>query len=316
MKALAMEEADVSLLPTLDETADEGAAAATAIVAVSPVVTPRWQARLNLGFANDAGTSRMVERTHTGPLRVQKPLYPEGPQVCHAIVVHPPGGVVGGDELHIAVSVGAQASALMTTPGAAKWYKANANGYLSQQSVNLQVAAGASLEWLPQETIFFNRAQVRLEQTVELAPDAAYLGCEILCFGRTASGERFDAGCITQSTTIKRGGKLIWFEHGSLGGSAASMNSVLTLAGATVCATLLAAGQPLQATAIEAIRGVCGMAAGEHGQVGVTQMKQILVVRYLGQSSEAARQVMIAAWQIIRPHMLRREAVVPRIWST
>jgi len=316
MKTLAMEEVDASLLSTLDAGAE--AATATATAAFAPAVTPRWQAWLNLGFANDAGTSRMVERTHTGPLRVQKPLYPEGPQVCHAIVVHPPGGVVSGDELHICVSVGAKANALITTPGAAKWYKANANanGYPSLQSVNLKVGAGASLEWLPQETIFFNRAQVRLEQTIELAPDAAYLGCEILCFGRTASGESFDAGCITQSTAIRRDGKLIWFEQGSLTGHAASTNSVLMLSGATVCATLLASGRALPAATIEAIRGICDLTAGEGGQLGVTQMKQMLVVRYLGHSSEAARQVMLAAWQKIRPHLLQREAIVPRIWNT
>ena len=105
------------------------------------------QARLSLGFTDDAGTTRMTERSHFGPLRMQKPLYPENPAVCHAIVVHPPGGVVGGDELQIAARVGDNAHAFITTPGAAKWYKAN--GRISKQDIRLEAGAGASLEWLP-----------------------------------------------------------------------------------------------------------------------------------------------------------------------
>src|ERR1700737_2774164 len=107
------------------------------------VASPSWRARLSLGFADDASTTRLVERSHFGPLRVQKPLYPEGGAVCHAIVVHPPGGVVGGDELTIGAAVGANARALITTPGAAKWYKANDR--VSRQDVHLQIDANASL---------------------------------------------------------------------------------------------------------------------------------------------------------------------------
>ena len=99
-----------------------------------------WDARLQLGFADDAGTTRLLERSHFGPLRVQKPLYPEGPAVCHAIVVHPPGGIVGGDGLSIAATVGPGGRALLTSPGAAKWYKAN--GKLSRQRVTLAAGAG------------------------------------------------------------------------------------------------------------------------------------------------------------------------------
>src|SRR6478672_760713 len=115
-----------------------------------------WQAWLALGFVDDGGTTRLTERSHFGPLRVQKPLYPEGNAICHAIVMHPPGGVVGGDELDVHACVGSGAHAFITTPGAAKWYKAN--GSLSQQSVRLTIGENASLEWLPQETIFFDAA--------------------------------------------------------------------------------------------------------------------------------------------------------------
>lgn len=272
------------------------------------------QARLSLGFAEDDGTTRMIERSHFGPLRVQKPLYPDGPSVCHAIVVHPPGGVVGGDELSIAARVGDHAHVLITTPGAAKWYRAN--GHVSKQEIRLEVGANASMEWLPQETIFFNESDVRLEQSVTLATDAVYVGCDILCFGRTASGESFNAGRVAQRMSVRRNGKLIWFEQGDLSGGHSTMASPLGLAGKTVCATLIAAGKPVAATLLDAIREDARNEMGGTGGFGVTQLKSILVSRYLGDSSEIARRVMMRAWQRLRPVMLDRDAIVPRIWTT
>ena len=268
-------------------------------------------ARLRLGFADDAGTTRMIERSHFGPLRVQKPLYPEHPSVCHAIVVHPPGGVVGGDQLEIAVRVDDNAHAFVTTPGAAKWYKAN--GHVSRQDIQLDIAPDASLEWLPQETIFFNSADVQLNQTVSLGAGATYIGCEILCFGRTASGESFEAGRIAQRTSIRRDGKLIWFEQGALLGASSSM---LALAGKTVCATLIAAGKTISTAHINAMREDAVTIIGQSGSFGMTQLKSVLVARYLGDSSETAKHLMTRIWQQLRPALLGREAVVPRIWNT
>jgi urease accessory protein len=247
-------------------------------------------------------------------LRVQKPLYPEGGEVCHAVIVHPPGGVVGGDELAITAGAGANAHALITTPGAAKWYKANDR--ISRQDVHLKADANGSLEWLPQETIFFNAAHVRLNHSVSLARDATYIGCEILCFGRTASGESFDQGRIEQCTSIRSDGRLVWFEQGGLSAASSSMNSPLGLAGKTVCATLIAVGKTLHSSVIAGLREeFSGMVAGSD-MFGATQMKSVLVVRYLGNSSEAARRLMMRAWQRLRPELTGREAVVPRIWNT
>ncbi|MES2534848.1 MAG: urease accessory protein UreD [Pseudomonadota bacterium] len=277
-----------------------------------PLRAPNWHARLALGFTDDAGTTRLTDRTHFGPLRVQKPLYPEGPQVCHTIVVHPPGGVVGGDELAITAKVGAAAHAFITTPGAAKWYKSN--GRISRQHITLDIAAGARLEWLPQETIFFDAAQVQLTQSVSLARDASYIGCEILCFGRTASGESFNSGKVMQRTSIRRDGKLIWWEQGALAGGSTSMLSPLGLSGRTVCATLIAAGKPLPASLLNTIREEVGVISG--GAFGISQLKSVLVARYLGDSSEIARRVMLCVWQHLRPEHMGRAAVVPRIWNT
>lgn len=270
-----------------------------------------WQAHLRLGFALQDGVSRLVERTHSGPLCVQKPLYPEGDAVCHAIIIHPPGGVVGGDRLAVDATVGEGAHAFLTSPGAAKWYRAN--GHVSGQHIGLRAGSGAAIEWLPQESIFFDQACVRLRHEVELACDASYIGCDIVCLGRSASGEIFNTGSISQQVRIRRGGKLLWWEQGELAAGGALMASPLGLAGHTVCATLIAVGRPVAAGVLAAVRAI-DVPAG--AAFGATQMKALVVVRLLCGDSEAARRIMLAAWQLLRPAMLGCDGVVPRSWNT
>jgi urease accessory protein len=272
-----------------------------------PVSSAAWQARLRLGFRRDGAVTRLAEREHAGPLRVQKALYPEDPAVCHAIVIHPPGGVVGGDRLAIAAHVGEGAHAFLTTPGAAKWYRTN--GKVSRQEVTLAVAAGGSLEWLPQEAIYFNDACVELEHHVELAPDAAYLGCEILCLGRRASGETFTHGHVAMRTSIRRGGRLLWWEQGAL--TPALRHSPVGMAGTSVCATLIACGPQISSDVLRAVR-----ALADGPRFGATQMKHVLAVRWLGDDSEAARDIMLAAWGLLRPALLARAPLDPRSWRT
>ena len=271
---------------------------------------PSWHAQLRLRFDDDAGTTRLSGRAHRGPLRVQKALYPEGPRACHVIVVHPPGGVVGGDRLELDLDLGASTQVLATTPGAAKWYRANGRHreHASRQDVRLRVGAGAALEWLPQETIFYDDADVVLEHEVELAPDARYIGAEILCFGRRAAGERFERGQVRQRTRIRQGGRLVWWEQGILHGGAA-MRSPLGLGGRSVCATLVAVGKPLPAPVLAALRAA-------DPALGLSQARSVFVARHLGDDSEAARASLLRVWQALRPHLMACPARVPRIWNT
>ncbi len=271
-------------------------------------------ATLSLGFGRDADTTRLLRREHYGPLRVQKALYPEGPAVAHAIVVHPPGGVVGGDELRIDVAVDAGATAVISTPGAAKWYRAN--GQVSRQQLTFSVAPDAALEWLPQETIFFNDSDVQLQTTVNLRGHARFIACDILCFGRTASGESFTHGRVRQQMRVLRDGAPLWLEQGQLLGGSALMQSPLGLAGHTVCANMVVVGLSPSAALMQALREDCMTIADGQGRFGATQMKSVLLVRYLGDASEVARQVMLAAWQRLRPALLQREATELRIWHT
>jgi urease accessory protein len=273
-----------------------------------------WVATLDLGFERDGDTTRLIRREHTGPLRVQKPLYPEHPSTCHAIIIHPPGGIVGGDELHMQVDTGPKARAFLSTPGAAKWYRAN--GHRSRQRLRIRVADGAALEWLPQETILFNAADVVFDTTIDLGADASYLGCEILCFGRKASGETFEQGHVQQSMMIRREGKPLWLEQGALAAGSRQMQSPLGLGGYSVCASLIAVGGASSAALLTAVREQCAASNDSHGQFGVTHMKSVIIVRYLGNNSEVARRVMLAAWQVLRPALLGRDAFIPRIWNT
>lgn len=266
-----------------------------------------WHAQLHLRFEDDGGTTRLTGRAHSGPLRVQKPLYPEGPRICHAIVIHPPGGIVGGDQLAITAEARAASHAFLTSPGAAKWYRANGN--ISAQQVRLAGGAGSVIEWMPQEAIFFDGAQVRMVHEVELAADARYIGCEILCFGRSASGERYARGQVAQRTSIRCGGKLLWWEQGVLHGGGAAMHSATGLGGATVCATLTAVGTPLPAPLMAAVRAI-------DPALAATQIKSVFCARLLCADSEQARRVMTRVWQALRPHLLGCAAPVPRIWNT
>lgn len=266
---------------------------------------PAWQASLRLGFARDGAATRLLRREHRGPLRVQKALYPEGPETCHVIVVHPPGGVVGGDRLSIALDAGADCRVLATSPGAAKWYRSN--GRVSAQQVLLRAGAGAAIEWLPQESIFYDDAQVALEHEVELEAGACYLGSEILCFGRQAAGERFMQGRVRQRTRIRQAGRLLWWEQGSL--DPAAIASPLGLSGGTVCATFLAVGPPAPPGVLAGLRAA-------DPRLGLSQVKSVLVARHLGEDGEAARLAMLRVWRALRPHYLGRAACAPRIWNT
>ena len=271
-------------------------------------------AHLLLQIACRNGSSTLVRQKHSGPLRVQKALYPEGPDVCQLIIIHPPGGIVGGDQLSTQVQVGSSANVVVTTPGGTKWYRSN--GQVSRQEVIVEVGRNASLEWLPQESIFYNQACVELDHTVLLTGDAHYLGMEVLCFGRTASGEAFETGSLRQRSTIYRNGKCIWVEQGVLCAGEAMFNSPLCLSGNTVCGTLIAAGKAVAPSVVTEIRERASQNRRSDAGFGVSQRKDLIVARYLGHSSEEAKRMLTDVWKMLRPIMLGRDAVMPRIWNT
>ena len=279
--------------------------------AAKPALNPtRWEARLGLRFERAGGRTVLADRRHSGPLVVQKALYPEGDAVCHAVIVHPPGGIAGGDRLEIEAALDPGAHALITTPGATRWYRTS--GPEAAQTVKLRVAAGATLEWLPQETIFFEgcRARNRIEFDVE--PGARLLAWEIACLGRVRSSERFARGEAFQSLSLHAGGRLRWTERGRLAAGNRALGSSVGLGGHSVFGTLLASAPGLDAGLVAACREP-GPAIGEGA---VTLLPYALVARFLGPSAESARDYFSALWRILRPALLGQEGTEPRIWRT
>jgi urease accessory protein len=270
-----------------------------------------WCARLELGFEARANHGTvLVHRRHEGPLRVQKALYPEGPEVCHALMLHPPAGIAGGDALTVQVRVGEGAKALITTPGAGKWYRSN--GPLATQRLDFEVARGGVFEWLPQESIVFDRVNGRTETVVRLAGDATFIGLDLLCLGRTASGERLTRGQLRLASRIERDGRLIWSEQGLIEGGSRLLDSPVGLCGQPVTGSLLVASDALDASLLAACREIRPLV----GDAAVTRLPGLLVARYLGPSAEAARAWFVALWSVLRPALAGRPAEVPRIWHT
>ncbi len=276
--------------------------------------TATWHAELHLAFARQGARTVLRENRHCGPLRVQKALYPEGEAVCQALVLHPPSGIAGGDHLAINIAVDDNSHAQITTPGAGKWYRSG--GAAASQTLTLNVAAGATLEWLPQESIVFDGAIARMDTRVSLAADSRYLGWDILCLGRAAAGERFEHGQFSLFCRVDRAGQPLWLERGAVAGNDAMLASPAGWAGASVCGTLLCSFPelPQQAAALlEALRAVTPVDGAQHG---ITAPPGLLIARYLGNNSEAARQWFAELWKILRPACCGRPAVLPRIWNT
>lgn len=274
-----------------------------------------WQATLTLEFTEQGGRSYLAKREHSGPLVIQKTLHPEGAGVCHGIVVHPPGGVAGGDELTLNVRLNHGAHVLLTTPGAGKWYKAN--GQYASQHLNIDVQNGACFEWLPQENILFDGAQVKFSAKVNLAADAKYAGWEIICFGRQAQEELWRNGSLHQSLNFRRENECVWNELACLKPEQQLMQSVVGLGGNAVSASFVIVAGAVPSELLVACREIQPkLALDLSAKYGVTALPEVFSARYVGQSAQCARQYFEQLWQIMRPWYAVCEVTRPRIWNT
>ncbi len=271
--------------------------------------TGGWRAELELGFVRAGARTVLAHSRHYGPLRVQRPFYPEG-NLAHVYILHPPGGVVGGDQLGIKLDIADRAQVLCTTPGSGKFYSSAGDQAVLQQ--HLRVAAGSSLEWLPQENILFEGARLNATTRIELEDDAVFIGWEITCLGRPASRERFERGAFTSRVSLYHNRKLLLTENQRVLHKRA-LNAAAGLRGQPVQATLLAF--PCHENHLTLVRD--GFAAREASTLtGATLVDGLLVVRALGSRTETLKQHMTAVWRTLRPQLPGRPAVPPRIWAT
>jgi urease accessory protein len=270
-------------------------------------VPSSWNASLSLRYTADGGRT-VVARRHDGPLQVQKALYPEGDAVCHTIVVHPPGGIAGGDALTIAAHCAPGAHALLTTPGATRWYKAD--GQRARQSVQLDVAG--SLEWLPQETLVFDQAVVASTIDIALAGNAATVGWDVVVLGRTAASETLREGEFAQTIRLTADETLLWSERTRVTGGDALLESPVGLAGNPVFGCLWAYGPAWPDDVVESVR------EGLPAAAAVTRVApRLLLARALGSTTSIVRDALQEVWRRTRPLVFDgRAAVAPRIWST
>ena len=284
-----------------------------------------WQAYLRLVFAKRKRGVRLVESAHEGPLYVQKAFYPEGEACAHCYLLHPPGGLVTGDHLSITITNQETAHALITTPGAGRVYKAREQGGIQTQSIHLKIEKNACLEWLPLETILFPNSQARLNTRIDLAENAKVISWDITCFGLPANKVKFTQGSIKQSLQIWSQGRIKLNERLVIDLSANASEAPLNILNGNAGLRskpvhgLLVAG-PFKCdetpALIDALRELSPQSRIETALVAVTLNGEFLTVRYLGHCTEQARHYFTEAWALIRPALIKKQAVSPRIWAT
>lgn len=281
----------------------------TNALALNP--TQGWQAHLSLGLKNDGERTVLHRREHLGPLRVQRPFYPEGNRVCHVYVLHPPGGVVGGDQLEVDVAVEPNASALLTTPASGKVYRSS--GLQSSITQRLHVQEGAELEWLPQDTILFGGSRLRLNTEIRLARGARFSGWEVTTLGRPHFGDDYATGEFEQRTRICVDEVPRLIEQQIWKSGDAVLEAPWGLAGYPVLGT--SCTYPADSDALDRARRIIDRNSNVEVSAA-TLLDDLLVVRVLGKNAVLVRQMLVTVWAGLRKLTMGRAPCMPRIWAT
>ncbi|WP_311222859.1 MULTISPECIES: urease accessory protein UreD [unclassified Acidovorax] len=273
-----------------------------------------WLARLQLDYRREQ--DRTVARfEHSGPLRILQSLYPEGDTVCHNVLVHPPGGLVGGDVLDIALRVGGGAHGLVTTPGATRFYRSL--GELALQRTHAVLEPGARLEWLPLEALCYDGCQAENRLTMEVAPGAEMFGLDVTAFGLPHADKPFTQGRFQQHIEVPG----LWLERGRVDASdALLMDGRLGLAGHRCMASLFfVTGTPLtrerRETALDSARAVIDADPLVATAGATCPNDRVVVVRVLAPVVEPAMALLQRVWAAWRVALWQLPAQRPRIWS-
>ncbi len=273
-----------------------------------------WHAQLQLDYSLE-NQRTVVRHTHSGPLRILQSLYPEGDAVCHNVLVHPPGGLVGGDTLSMQVNVARGAHALLTTPGATRFYRSD--GETALQSLEAEVAEGARLEWLPLETLAYSGCIAHNQARFSLAPGAEMIGWDVTALGLPQAHLPFVSGSFAQHLEVPGA----WLERALIqAGDERLLNSPLGLASQRCMATLFfAAGSPIarprRDAALDAARNLVA-AHNLRASAGATApASQVIVLRVLAPVVEPAMHLLRQVWLAWRGHFWEQSSAIPRIWS-
>ena len=271
-----------------------------------------WHGDLSLRFGCDrTGMTQLTHAHVQAPLKIQRPFHPEG-KVCHGVMLHTAGGIVGGDRLSVMAQLDVDSHALLTTAAANKVY--GSAGATSTNQIHLTLADGACLEWLPQETIVFRGARFHQSIRVELGAGAVWLGWDVQRFGRTARSERFTEGDWRSHTEVWQAGKPIWIDPQWLPGQTDLLDSPHGLAGQPVVGSFALIGRPLDAEVLATVRSLEILLPRAEDERVITPLPQGLLCRYRGSSTQTARRWLIEVWRIVRPILCDRPVLVPRVW--
>lgn len=278
-----------------------------------------WEANLTLVFSPQGSRTALSELSHTGPLRVQRPFYPEGKNgACHVYVLHPPGGVVAGDDMLIDCTVKSNAHALITTPGATKFYRSESD--VAHVTQRLDVERDATLEWFPQDNIFFNGAKAKVNTHIRLHEGAHFMGWELHCLGRPTNQERFLTGSLNAGLRIDYEKEGVWepllVERLRIN-SERDLSATSGMRDYAMQATFIAT--QCNEEILEQVRECIDDTLKTHSSdvlFGASLLGDVLMIRALGHGTEALQRVLILVWEQLRPSVLNVDAERPRIWAT
>ncbi|WP_347473921.1 urease accessory protein UreD [Acinetobacter thermotolerans] len=281
--------------------------------------TKLWFARLQLGFEADASTGRTIlqHRRHEGPVRVQKMLWPEKTGVCHAIIVHPPAGIAGGDHLSFDMKVGANAHGLVTTPGAGKWYKTNLKQ--AYQHIDIRVEEQGIFEWLPQETMLFDGANAHAPTTIQLDQTASFIGWDMLVIGRQARSEQFEQGGYRSRFLLYRGSKLLVADQLKFVGQDRWLKSCLGMNGHAVMGSFWAVPPEKYRANFyldEHLDLIRELIMRMDVPVTLTALDDVVTARYLGDDVRQCHDAFAAIRARLRRYWFGLDEEFPRIWRT
>ena len=271
-----------------------------------------WPATLRLNYQRD-GARTVLRHQHQGPLRVFRSLYPEGSEICHTVIVHPPGGLVGGDDIDIAVDVQADAHALISTPGATRFYASDHAP--ARQRTHVHVGEGARLEWLPLETIAYSGCRGRNQWHAELAPTAEVIGWDVMALGMQHANRPFVSGWFEQQVSIAG----LWREQGRIAAEDQRLlHSPLGLASNNCMGTLWwACGSAPARDLRDWVTDDCRLALTSSDCLcAVTSPnEQVLAVRALAPAVEPLMHGLQQAWAALRRCAWNMHSTAPRIWQ-
>jgi len=272
----------------------------------------QWQGILELDYQKIGNSTQLVKAYSQAPLKIQRSFYPEGQEICHSIILHTAGGMVGGDRLSQTINLQPETQVVLTTPAASKIYRSS--GETAHNIINIEVEKQAYLEFVPREIIIFNGAIFSQNLRVNLAADACYLGWEITRFGRTARGEIFNHGQWKSCTEIWQNNCPIWIDRQGFIANEEILNSPHGLGGQPVIASLIWVGQPVSEDIIKTIRQLWEQRETS-SQAGVTQLISGLLCRYRGNSTQEVINWFTDVWQLLRQNYTGKSIVKPRVWQ-